>query len=69
MLTLDQLIAEATVLPDADKTILIEKLMESMAEQLEPRLELAKSYLRSAALQQIQRGAYRNISVIVLSFG
>ena len=35
MLTLDQLIAEATVLPDADKTILIEKLIESMAEQLD----------------------------------
>jgi len=32
MLTLDQLIAAATVLPDADKTILIEKLIESMAE-------------------------------------
>jgi hypothetical protein len=31
MLPLEQLIAEATALPDADKTILIEKLGENMA--------------------------------------
>ena len=31
MLTLAQLITEATAFPDADKTILIEKLVESMA--------------------------------------
>lgn len=40
MLSLDQLIAEATVLPDADKTILIEKLIESMAEQFDQDLFL-----------------------------
>jgi len=40
MLSLDQLIAEATVLPDADKTILIEKLIESMAEQFDQDLLL-----------------------------
>ncbi|MEQ8465955.1 hypothetical protein [Coleofasciculus sp. E1-EBD-02] len=33
MLTLDQLIAEATALPDADKAILIDKLTASMDEQ------------------------------------
>lgn len=38
MLTLDQLISEATALPDADKTILIEKLMASMTEQLAENL-------------------------------
>jgi uncharacterized protein (DUF433 family) len=35
MLTLDQLIAEATALPDAAKTILIDKIMESMAGQID----------------------------------
>jgi hypothetical protein len=35
MLTLEQLITEATALPDADKTILIEKLVESMAEPMD----------------------------------
>jgi hypothetical protein len=30
MLTLEQLITEATALTDADKTILIEKIVESM---------------------------------------
>ncbi len=36
MLTLYQLISEATALPDADKAILIEKVMESMTEQIDP---------------------------------
>jgi hypothetical protein len=35
MLTLNQIISEATALPDSDKAVLIEKLMESMTEQLE----------------------------------
>jgi hypothetical protein len=33
MLTLDQLISEATALPDAAKTILIDKIVESMARE------------------------------------
>ncbi len=32
MQTLDQLISEATALPDADKAILVDKIMESMAQ-------------------------------------
>ena len=35
MLTLNQLISEATALPDADKAILIDKIMESMAEPID----------------------------------
>jgi Putative addiction module component len=35
MLTLDQLIAEATALPDAAKTILIDKIEESMIGQID----------------------------------
>ena len=34
MLTLDQLISEATALPDATKAILIDKIMESMTQQI-----------------------------------
>jgi hypothetical protein len=36
MLTLDQLISEANALPDADKAILIDKLVESMMGQTDP---------------------------------
>ncbi|NJK51945.1 MAG: addiction module protein [Leptolyngbyaceae cyanobacterium SU_3_3] len=35
MLTLDQLISEATTLPDADKAILIDKILESMTGQID----------------------------------
>ncbi|MFM1842319.1 MAG: hypothetical protein RLZZ490_1055 [Cyanobacteriota bacterium] len=35
MLTLEQLIAEATALPDLDKTILMEKIVESMAGEID----------------------------------
>lgn len=35
MLTLDQLITEVTALPDADKVILLEKLVESMTGGLD----------------------------------
>lgn len=35
MLTLNQLISEATALPDTDKAILIDKIMESMEEQID----------------------------------
>jgi hypothetical protein len=35
MLTLDQLISEATALPDAAKAILIDKIVESMNSQID----------------------------------
>ena len=35
MLTLEQLISEATALPDAGKAILIDKIVESMTEQVD----------------------------------
>jgi hypothetical protein len=35
MLTLDQLISEATALPDAAKAILIDKIAESMTRQID----------------------------------
>jgi len=61
MLTLDQLIAEATVLPDADKTILIEKLMESMATQ--PDQDLLREGVQKAQqrLAEIDNGTVQAI--------
>ncbi|MEG4328810.1 hypothetical protein [Microcoleus sp. herbarium5] len=35
MLTLDQLISEATALPDTAKAILFDKILESMTEQID----------------------------------
>jgi Putative addiction module component len=61
MLTLDQLIAEATVLPDADKTILIEKLIESMTEQLDQDLLLEGIQKAQERLAEIDNGTVQAI--------
>lgn len=39
MLTLNQLITAATALPDADKRILIEKLLESLPKDQHPSID------------------------------
>ena len=61
MLSLDQLIAEATVLPDADKTILIEKLIESMAEQFDQDLLLEGIQKAQERLAEIDNGTVQAI--------
>jgi hypothetical protein len=61
MLTLDQLIAEATALPDADKTILIEKLMESMTEYMDQNLLLEGVQKAQERLAEIESGAVQTI--------
>lgn len=61
MLTLDQLIAEATVLPDADKTILIEKLVESMAAQVNQDLLLEGVQTAQKRLAEIASGTVQAI--------
>jgi hypothetical protein len=61
MLTLAQLIAEATVLPDADKTILIEKLIESMAESLDQDLLLEGVQKAQERLAEIDSGTVQAI--------
>jgi hypothetical protein len=48
MQTLNQLISEATALPDADKAIAIDKIMESMAEPIDSRNERLLQGKRSA---------------------
>lgn len=61
MLTLDQLIAEATALPDADKTILIEKLMESMTESIDPDLLREGIQTAQSRLAEIESGTVQAI--------
>lgn len=61
MLTLDQLIAEATALPDTDKTILLEKLVESMARQLDQDLLQEGVQTAQARLAEIESGAVQTI--------
>ncbi|MBD2424807.1 addiction module protein [Phormidium sp. FACHB-1136] len=61
MLSLEQIIAEATVLPDTDKTILIEKLIESMAEQLDKDLLLKGIQKAQERLAEIDNGTIQAI--------
>jgi hypothetical protein len=61
MLSLEQIIAEATVLPDADKTILIEKLIESMAEQSDQDLLLKGIQKAQERLAEIDNGTIQAI--------
>jgi len=61
MLTLDQLIAEATALPAADKTILLERLVESMAGQLDQELLQEGVKTAQARLAEIENGAVQTI--------
>ncbi|MBE9155488.1 addiction module protein [Nodosilinea sp. LEGE 06152] len=61
MLTLDQLIAEATALPDADKTILLEKLVESMAEQLDQDVLREGVQQAQKRLAEIENGTVQAI--------
>lgn len=61
MLSLDQIIAEATALPDADKTILIEKLFESMTEQFDQDLLLEGIQKAQERLTEIDNGTVQVI--------
>ncbi len=49
MLTLDQLISEATALPDTAKAILLDKILESMTEQID----------RDVLNEGVQKAQYR----------
>lgn len=61
MLSLDQIISEATVLPAADKTILIEKLFESMAKQFDQDLLLEGIQKAQERLTEIDNGTVQAI--------
>jgi hypothetical protein len=61
MLTLEQLITEATALPDADKTILLEKIIESMAGPTDQ--DMLREGIQNAQkrLAEIESGAVQTI--------
>lgn len=61
MLTLEQLIAEATALPDADKAILIEKVAESMTEQIDHETLLKGVQKAQERIAEIDSGAVQTI--------
>jgi hypothetical protein len=61
MLTLDQLISEATALSDVDKATLIEKIMESMAEQIEQDLLRQGVQKAQDRIAEIDSGAVSTI--------
>jgi len=61
MLTLAQLITEATAFPDADKTILIEKLVESMAGPMHQDMLREGIQTAQKRLAEIESGAVQAI--------
>jgi hypothetical protein len=69
MLTLEQLISEATALPDAAKTLLIDKIVESMTSQIDsaPQTLYERDILTEGVkkaqerIAEIDRGAVQTI--------
>jgi hypothetical protein len=61
MLSLDQLISEATALPDADKAILVDKIVESMANQADADILLEGVKKAQERIAEIDRGAVQPI--------
>ena len=61
MLTLDQLISEATALPDAEKAILIDKIVESMATQVDRDILLEGVQKAQERIAEIDSGAVQTI--------
>jgi hypothetical protein len=61
MLTLEQLISEATALPDAGKAILIDKIVESMAGQIDRDILVAEVKKAQERLAEIDSGAVQTV--------
>jgi hypothetical protein len=61
MLTLDQLISEATALTDADKTILIDKIVESMVGKIDQDSLMAGVQKAQERIAEIDSGAVQTI--------
>lgn len=61
MLTLDQLISEATALPDAAKAILIDKIVESMEKQIDRDILLESVQKAQERIAEIDSGAVKTI--------
>jgi Putative addiction module component len=61
MLTLDQLISEATALPDAAKALLIDKIAESMTSQIDRDILMAGIQKAQERMAEIDSGAVQTI--------
>jgi hypothetical protein len=61
MLTLDQLISEATALPDAAKAVLIDKIAESMIGQIDPDILMESVEKAQNRMAEIDSGAVQTI--------
>ncbi len=61
MLTLDQLISEATALPDTAKAILIDKIVESMNSHIDPDILMEGVKKAQERMAEIDRGAVQTI--------
>ena len=61
MLTLEQLISEATALPDAAKTLLIDKIVESMAGQVDRDILMAGVNKAQERIAKIDRRVVQTI--------
>jgi uncharacterized protein (DUF433 family) len=61
MLTLDQLISEATALPEAAKAILIDKIVESMTSQIEREILIEGVKKAQERIAEIDSGAVQTI--------
>jgi NADH:ubiquinone oxidoreductase subunit E len=61
MLTLDQLISEATALPDAAKAILIDRIVESMTSQIDQDILMEGVKKAQERMAEIDNGAIQTI--------
>jgi Putative addiction module component len=61
MLTLEQLISEATALPDAAKALLVEKIVESMTSQIEGDILTEGVNKAQERIAEIDSGAVQTI--------
>jgi hypothetical protein len=61
MLTLDQLISEATALPDAAKAVLIDKIAESMVGQADQDILMEGVKKAQKRMAEIDSGAVQTI--------
>ncbi len=61
MLTLDQLISEATALPDAAKAVLLDKITESMTLHIDPDILMAGVKKAQKRMAEIDSGAVQTI--------
>ena len=62
MLTLDQLISEATALPDAAKAILLDEVQESMTEQVDADTLMEGVRQAQERIAEVDSGTVETIS-------